>query len=545
MTITFNLNKQTIQRTDNNKVVAGSKNYLKAKFIDCGGDWKPPITAIFGTFTQILDENNECDVPWEVLQSAGTFDVSAFCGDLHTANISVVTVEETGYKQGETPQIPTPDVYEQMLQYVDQAAKSAYPKGGTTNQVLTKLSNEEKDYDWRDPGKGSDGGYYIPEVKQPSADTFSIGYTATKDDMAEVDTFVLTLPKGEKGDNGAQGEPGKDGISPEISVIENTDTAYRLRITDATGSEDTPNLKGPQGEQGPQGEAGQQGAQGEPGPAGANGQDGAAATIQIGNVTTLEAGQDATVTNTGTANAAVFDFGIPQGAKGDTGPQGPQGEQGVQGNQGPQGPTGPAGPAGADGQDGLTTSVNGVQQQNGNITLNLGNIPATDTAKYITLINRVVLTSTAVQITIDKDSQDQDFALKSIRANIFIPENSVPDGNTGTYVRALVNGVSASDSYSNNGSAAAYLSLGQMRTAGHAAQINLDVIGANNKYILIGINPVRSFFNNGNIELTAERYTASTLNASTVWENINSLTVFSTSENYPLPVGTVVELWGY
>ena len=108
-----------------------------------------------------------------------------------------------------------------------------------------------------------------------------------------------------------------------------------------------------------------------------------------------------------------------------------------------------------------------------------------------------------------------------------------------------MNDVSDNDSYSNNGSAAAYLSLGQMRTAGHAAQINLDVVGANDKYVLIGINPVRSFFNNGNIELTAERYSASTLNASTTWENINSITIFSTSENYPLPAGTVVELWGY
>ena len=63
---------------------------------------------------------------------------------------------------------------------------------------------------------------------------------------------------------------------------------------------------GPQGPQGPQGVMGPTGAQGP------------AATIQVGNVTTLEPGQQATVTNSGTSGAAVFDFGIPKGEPGST-----------------------------------------------------------------------------------------------------------------------------------------------------------------------------------------------------------------------------------
>ncbi len=46
---------------------------------------------------------------------------------------------------------------------------------------------------------------------------------------------------------------------------------------------------------------------------------GKAATIEVGTVTTLEAGEDATIENTGTENEAVFNFGIP---KGDTGSYG-------------------------------------------------------------------------------------------------------------------------------------------------------------------------------------------------------------------------------
>lgn len=63
------------------------------------------------------------------------------------------------------------------------------------------------------------------------------------------------------------------------------------------------NIMGPQG---PQGETGPQG------PAGA--------TIEVGSVTTLPAGQAAVVTNSGTESAVVLDFSIPQGA--DASPEG-------------------------------------------------------------------------------------------------------------------------------------------------------------------------------------------------------------------------------
>jgi len=64
---------------------------------------------------------------------------------------------------------------------------------------------------------------------------------------------------------------------------------------------------------------------------------GPAATIAVGTVSTLPAGSPATVNNLGSATAAVFNFGIPQGL------QGIQGIQGIQGVQGPQGVPGPAG----------------------------------------------------------------------------------------------------------------------------------------------------------------------------------------------------------
>ena len=67
------------------------------------------------------------------------------------------------------------------------------------------------------------------------------------------------------------------------------------------------------------------------GEGGSSGEAGTAATIEVGTVTTGEAGSSASITNSGTTSAAVFDFVIPRGdkgEKGDTGPQGPQGEKG-------------------------------------------------------------------------------------------------------------------------------------------------------------------------------------------------------------------------
>lgn len=121
------------------------------------------------------------------------------------------------------------------------------------------------------------------------------------------------------------------------------------------------------------------GADGAPGADGKDGTPGAAATVSVGQVTTLPAGSQATVTNSGDENAAVLNFGIPQGATGQTGANGTDGQDGVgiqniaadgQDENGgniyritltngqsytfvaPKGATGNTGAPGADGQDG-------------------------------------------------------------------------------------------------------------------------------------------------------------------------------------------------
>lgn len=62
---------------------------------------------------------------------------------------------------------------------------------------------------------------------------------------------------------------------------------------------------------------GAKGEKGDPGNKGDTGAPGKAATIQVGNITTGAAGTPASVSNVGTDEAAIFDFTIPRGDKGE------------------------------------------------------------------------------------------------------------------------------------------------------------------------------------------------------------------------------------
>ena len=138
MTITFALSHQIISRTDSMILASGSKNYVTAQFDLLTEDWTAPITAIFNEYTVVLDEDNQCLVPWEVLANPGKVAVSAFCGDLHTATSVLVPVHPSGYTDGQTPQPPTPGVYEQLLDKVKTAVDTANKVQEQVDVILGK-----------------------------------------------------------------------------------------------------------------------------------------------------------------------------------------------------------------------------------------------------------------------------------------------------------------------------------------------------------------------------------------------------------------------
>ena len=146
------------------------------------------------------------------------------------------------------------------------------------------------------------------------------------------------------------GEPGSEASVTNSGTQQNVVLNFTIPrgAAGAQGPKGDAGADGAPGEQGPKGDPGPAGADGEPGPAGA---DGKAATIQVGSVIASAPGSNPRVVNTGTENAAVFNFVLPRG---ETGPQGPAGNDGQDGAQGPQGDPGPAG---ADGEPGAAATI--------------------------------------------------------------------------------------------------------------------------------------------------------------------------------------------
>jgi collagen type VII alpha len=152
-------------------------------------------------------------------------------------------------------------------------------------------------------------------------------------------------------------------------------------------------LVGPTGPTGPTGPIGLTGPTGPIGPTGATGPTGPGSTVTVGTTTTSPAGGSASVTNSGTPSAAVFNFTIPTGPQGPTGATGPTGPTGPQGLTGPPGPSGspstvpgPPGPTGPQGATGPTGSA---------ATLTLGTV-TTGTAGSPAAITNSGTTSAAV-----------------------------------------------------------------------------------------------------------------------------------------------------
>jgi hypothetical protein len=80
--------------------------------------------------------------------------------------------------------------------------------------------------------------------------------------------------------------------------------------------------------------------------AGTGGSAATTVSVKVGGTTTLPAGSDANVYNSGDEQDVVLQFAIPQGATGARGPKGDTGATGAQGAEGPQGIQGPQGPKG-------------------------------------------------------------------------------------------------------------------------------------------------------------------------------------------------------
>ena len=180
----------------------------------------------------------------------------------------------------------------------------------------------------RFPGGGKPGGRFPGSWPGPRGPQRPAGPTGAQGAM---EPRRLTGETGPRGPQGPMGLPGPQGIAGNTGATgsqgpqgpQGATGPQGIQgpqgITGATGPQGPQGITGATGPQGPQGitgTTGPQGLAGVTGPMGPTGPTGAAATITIGTVTTGDPGTEATVTNSGTTEEAVFDFVIPRGKPG-------------------------------------------------------------------------------------------------------------------------------------------------------------------------------------------------------------------------------------
>ena len=262
-------------------------------------------TVVFrGAATKdVLDAGNEIVIPAEVVSKAGGSLYMGVYGVNAENHVAIPTIwTELGVIQGaaapsgDASTAPSLPVWAQIqamvgdLGTLDTEAKSNLV--AAINEALTKggeiapaeVQRIVEDYlKANPPGTGSDGKDGITPTIGKNGNWY-LGSTDTGKPSRGADGTPGAT--GAPGKDGAPGADGKDGITPTIGKNGN----WYL------GSSDT----------------------GKP----SRGADGAVPDIQIGTVTTLPAGSDATASMGGTAENPLLNLGIPKGADGQGGSSG-------------------------------------------------------------------------------------------------------------------------------------------------------------------------------------------------------------------------------
>ena len=310
-------------------------------------------TVVFrGAATKdVLDAGNEIVIPAEVVSKAGGslyMGVYGVDAENHVAIPTIWTelgvIQGAATPSGDASTAPSLPVWAQIqamvgdLGTLDTEAKSNLV--AAINEALTKggeiapaeVQRIVEDYLKANPlGTGADGKDGITPTIGKNGNWY-LGSTDTGKPSRGADGTPGAT--GAPGKDGAPGADGKDGITPTIGkngnwYLGSTDTGKPSR-----GAGGTPGAAGASGKDGSPGADGKDGITPAIGENGnwylgntdtgkpSRGENGAVPDIQIGTVTTLPAGSDATASMGGTAENPLLNLGIPRGADGQGGGSG-------------------------------------------------------------------------------------------------------------------------------------------------------------------------------------------------------------------------------
>nr|DAL82168.1 MAG TPA: hypothetical protein [Caudoviricetes sp.] len=191
----FVVNNQIIERTDTFVPVRSSKNYLYAEFDFQTDDWNGKSkTVLFRSGDNdpvpvLLGETNTCIVPVEVLVGA-SFSVSIVAGNLITANMVIVKLYESGYRQGDIPE-PSQTLYEQLMTAFDDTKQTVIDSAKTAES----WAHGHAEY----PDRQKDNAAYYAEQARNAAEEVPGRVTKGKE---EIDNYVKQKEVELKGETG-------------------------------------------------------------------------------------------------------------------------------------------------------------------------------------------------------------------------------------------------------------------------------------------------------------------------------------------------------
>ena len=189
------------------------------------------------------------------------------------------------------------------------------------NRPIITAKNQKAYFKLKNTGgpkgdKGDTGDAATITVGSTSTGAPGTNASVTNSGTSNAAVLNFTIPRGDKGDKGDTGATGSPGAAATISV---GTTTTGQPGTNASVTNVGTSSAAVLNFTIPKGAKGDTGATGAPG---ATGSPGAAATVSVGTTTTGQPGTNASVTNSGTQSAAVLNFTIPKGAKGDNGSPG-------------------------------------------------------------------------------------------------------------------------------------------------------------------------------------------------------------------------------
>lgn len=271
MELKFRVHKQHISRTDGERIVADSRNYLSCAF-SFSADWDGVVkTAVFkkgSTVYHVVISNDKIAASAMPQLDAGKWEVSVFGGNRITADVAVLNVFRSGYDAENAPAPPAQSVYDSLVAICGEAkatadavaADAAAGKfngtgkdgkdgadgedGKSAYAIAVENGFEGDEAAWLASLKGADGKDGTDGASGKSAYATAVENGFEGNEAAWLASLKGADGKdGTDGANGATGSPGADGYSPTVSLSRG-ENYVTVSITDKNGTKTATILDG-------------------------------------------------------------------------------------------------------------------------------------------------------------------------------------------------------------------------------------------------------------------------------------------------------------